>query len=122
VSKADKPRFGGTGRWVSKDEALKGLSADEKKEYGASKENCWRCGREGHRTFECYASTTKRGSTLPAAPWKSVSSASKKRGREDDEEKAPIAKQSKTVAVKVEDEDMKDVSAIWRDSDSDKDF
>jgi hypothetical protein len=46
VGKAGKPGFGGTGRWGSKDEALKGLSADEKKEYGVSKENCWRCRRE----------------------------------------------------------------------------
>jgi hypothetical protein len=92
AGKAGKPGFGGTGRWDSKDEALKGLAADEKKEYGASKKNCCRCGRERHRTFECYASTTKRGTALLAAPGKSISSASKKRSREDDEEKAPVTK------------------------------
>jgi hypothetical protein len=124
VSKAERSGFGGAGKWGSKDEALKGLPSDEKKEYGASKENCWRCGCEGHRTFECYASTTKRGTTLPSAPWKSVSSASKKRGREDDEEKAPVAKQPRTAAVKVEDEDMRDAGTIpiWQDSDSGEDF
>jgi hypothetical protein len=48
AGKAGKPGFRGTGKWGSMDEALKGLLADEKREYGGSKENCWRYGSEGH--------------------------------------------------------------------------
>jgi hypothetical protein len=58
------------------------------------------------------------------APWQSASGGSRKRGREEDEEKAPVVKQPITAAVKVEDEDMRDMGAIpiWQDSGSDKDF
>jgi len=47
-----------TGRkaWVSLETALKGVPMKEQEEYKTT-DNCWRCGRPGHKTFECYAFT-----------------------------------------------------------------
>ena len=73
--KTERSGFGQPGHWKKKDEALAGVLAKERKEYGSSRDNCWLCGRGGHKTFECYAGTTTGGTSLPMAPWKGACSA-----------------------------------------------
>jgi len=46
-------------------------------------DNCWRCGRPGHKTFECYAFTTSQGTSLPEAPWKAVAVTRKRKATEE---------------------------------------
>jgi len=65
-----KTQYNQPGHWVSKDAALAGVPAKEQEEYGKSSDNCWRCGRGGHRTYECFAGSTQKGTTLPPAPWR----------------------------------------------------
>ena len=110
--KTERSGFGQPGHWKTKEEALAGVPARERKEYGSSKDNCWRCGRAGHKTFECYAGTTMGGTTLPAAPWRGASGVKRKRDGEGDTE-APAPKQSKPVHIKTEDDDMRDAAAAW---------
>jgi len=111
------PWCGGKDHWASKDEAMKGVLAQEQEEYGQKCHDCWRCGRSGHRTFECFSFNTLRGTALPKAPWKAPA-ARQKRGREDEEEeKAPATKQQKVVAVETMETDA--VAPLWEESDSD---
>jgi len=112
-----RPWWGGKDHWASKDEAMKGVPVKEQEEYGQKRDDCWRCGRSGHRTFECFSFNTLRGTTLPKAPWKAVS-AGQKQGREDeDDEKGPATKQQKVAAVETMETDA--VAPLWEDSDSD---
>jgi len=62
--------WGQPGRWATKKAALKGVPSQEHKEYFKTPESCWRCGQKGHRTYECFAYTTRCGTPLPKAPWK----------------------------------------------------
>jgi len=107
--------YGQKTSWVTKDEALKGVPAAEREEYGRSREDCWRCGRNGHKTYECYAGTTKKGTVLPAAPWKVSAVGNGKRKR--DEEDMPPAKQQKVAAVETMEVDA--IVPLWEDSESD---
>jgi len=113
---AEKGRwYGQKTSWTTKDEALKGVPTAEREEYGKSREDCWRCGRNGHKTYECYAGTTKRGTTLPTAPWK-VSAVGQGKRKRDEEDTHP-AKQQKVAAVETMETDA--VAPLWEDSESD---
>ena len=107
--------YGQKTSWATKDAALKGVPATEREEYGKSREDCWRCGRSGHKTYECYAGTTTKGTTLPRAPWKISAVGQGKRKREDQE--TPPAKQQKIAAVETMDTDAG--QPIWDESESD---
>jgi len=107
--------WGGKNHWGSKEDALKGVPAKEQEEYGLSREDCWRGGRPGYRTFECFSFNTRRGTTLPLAPWK-VAAVGTKRPREEEENPAP-AKQQKIVAVKTMDTDAD--TPLWEDCETD---
>jgi len=110
--KTERSGFGQPCHWKTKEEALAGVPTKERKEYGSSKENCWRCGRAGHKTFECDAGTTTGGTTLPTAPWQGGSSA--KRKRDDDKNaETPAPKQSKVTTIKTDYDNMRDVAAAW---------
>ena len=110
--------YGQKTSWVTKDEALKGVPAAEREEYGKSREDCWRCGRNGHKTYECYAGTTKKGTTLPIAPWK-VSAVGQGKRKRDEEETTP-AKHQKVAAVETMDTDHgSSLAQRWENSDSD---
>jgi len=52
----------------SKDEAMKGVPAKEQEEYGQKRDDCWRCGRSRHQTYECFSFSRVKGTTLPPAP------------------------------------------------------
>jgi len=111
------PWFGRKDTWSTPDEAMKGVPPAAKEEYRQDRDGCWRCGRPGHKTFECLSFQTRKGTKLPPAPWKiaAVSTPTGKRGREEKEEE-PAAKQQKTAAVETrEDEAM----PMWESEDSD---
>jgi len=68
---ATKPTwFGKKNTWPTMDKAMKGLPSSEKEEYRQSREDCWRCGRTGHKTYEGLSFKTRNGTVLPPAPWK----------------------------------------------------
>jgi len=109
-----KTQYNQPGHWVSKEAALTGVPAKEREEYGRSNDDCWRCGRSGHRTYECFAGSTKKGTSLPTAPWK-VSAVHGEKRKRSEEPEAPIpAKQQKVAAVEV-----MDTAPLWEESDSD---
>jgi hypothetical protein len=109
--------WGAKDRWVSKDEALKGVPPKEQEEYGASEKDCWRCGRPGHRTFDCFSFETRRGTKLPPAPWKTSAVSTEKRKRSEEPEVQPAAKQQKIAAVETMDTEA--IAPLWDDSESD---
>jgi len=93
-------------RWASKDGALAGVAAKEQEEYGWNWDDCWRCGRSTHKTYECFSFNTKKGTALPPAPWKASAVAQGKQKRlEEPEEAAPANKQQKVAAVETMDTD-----------------
>jgi len=127
-SEPGKPPPGKKRAWVSLEVALQGVPPKEQEEYKAT-ENCWRCGRPGHKTFECYAFTTSRGTSLPVAPWKTAAVTTKtgpaggKRKSMEGPDKH-LAKQQKVAAVETmaieEAEPPRMIEAApWNDSDSD---
>jgi len=102
--------YGGTGRWASEAAAFQGVPDSERKEYAGSR-GCHRCGRPAHRAAKCFAATTAKGTSLPAAPWKIA--AGTKRQREPEEEEitpAPAPKVQKTAAL-----DVMDSEPLWED-------
>ena len=65
-----KSQYDRPGRWASKEAAHTDVSAKEQEEYFRNRDDCWRCGRPGHRTYEYFSFNTKRGTALPPTPWK----------------------------------------------------
>jgi len=66
---APEPRRGSTrppkgGSWPSQEAALQGVPSKEAEEYWKSREDCWRCGRPGHRTYDCFSFETLQGTAL----------------------------------------------------------
>ena len=110
-----KRQYDRPGRWASKDAALKGVPTKEQEEYGRSQEDCWRCGRSGHRTYECFSFNTRKGTALPPAPWKASAVTQGKRKRSEEPEASATAKQQKVAAVEAMDMD----APLWEDSESD---
>jgi len=109
--------------WVNLETALQGVPQKEAEEYKAT-DNCWRCGRPGHRTFECYAFTTSQGTRLPAIQGKAAAATDrappaqgKRKASEEPAERQN--KQQKVAAVEPKEKEGVDSIAPWDDSDSD---
>jgi len=113
--------YGATGKWKTKEAALKGVPPKEHEEYFKSGDNCWRCGRPGHRTYECYAHTTLRGTTLPHAPWTvaAVTEVAKGKRKREDEGTPTPTKQQKVAAVETMEVVAPRTLPPWADEDSD---
>ena len=109
--------FGHKGAWPTKDAALKGVPKPEQDEYAQSREDCWCGGRSGHKTFECFSFQTKKGTTLPPAPWKVAAIREGKRKRSEEPEEPSPAKQQKIAAVETM--ETEPLSARWDNSESD---
>jgi len=111
--------WGAKDHWASKEEALKGVPQREQETYLKNQDDCWRCGRTGHRTFECFSFSTLQGTPLPKALWKAatVAVSNGKRGREEAEEELPATKQQKVAAVETMDTEAP--TPLWEDSESD---
>jgi hypothetical protein len=114
-------------------EALEGVSQDEIDRHKTSKADCIRCGRDGHKMYDCYAKATTNGVQLPDAKGKGkVSAVTSKRKRSDESAKETAAlptsesssKKQKVAAVREDDEAMSQAPRIWEmDSDeSEMDF
>ena len=115
---------GKNGGWGSVSLALQGVPQTEVDGHKKVQDGCWRCGRTGHRTFDCFSFQTAQGTTLPPAPWKAAAvpppKPEGKRGRNSESEDAPSAKQQKVAAVETMDIDAGPTLAHrWKDSDSD---
>lgn len=95
-------QFGKPRHCTTKEEALKGVPAKEHDDYFKENDCCWRCGFKGHRKYECFAHTTKKGTTLPNAPWKAAAVTSgQKRKRTEEPEETGSAQQQKVGAAEV---------------------
>ena len=110
-----KSQYDRPGCWASKDATLAGISTKEQEKYFRNRDDCWRCGRPGHRTYECFSFNTKRGTALPPVPWKTSAVSEGKRKRSEEPEERPAAKQQKVAAV----ETMETNAPLWEDSESD---
>jgi hypothetical protein len=116
--------YGASGKWKTKEAALKGVPPKEHEEYFKSGDNCWRCGRPGHRTYECYAHTTLKGTSLPHAPWTVATVATReggKRKREDEPATQP-AKQQRIAAVETMEVDQSRPLPPWAEDSEGSDF
>jgi len=109
--------------WGTTGAALQGVPQNEIEAHKKNRDGCWRCGRTGHRTHDCYSFQTIQGTELPPAKWKVAAVnppapelASGKRKREGDEGNA-TAKQQKVAAV----EEMNIEPPAWADAE-DSDF
>jgi len=97
------------GRWATKEAALKGVPLQEHEEYFKTPESCWRCVQKGHCTYECFAHTTRRGTSHPKAPWKAASvttTEAEKRKRLEKLEENPTPKQQKITAIDAMEEEL----------------
>ena len=109
--------------WGTTGAALQGVPQKEIEAHKKNRDGCWRCGRTGHRTHDCYSFQTVQGTELPPATWKvnAVNPPTQeptmgKRKREDDEGNA-ATKQQKVAAV----EEMVTDLPSWADPE-DSDF
>ena len=109
--------------WKTTAAALKGVPQGEIDQHKKIPDGCWRCGRTGHRTYDCFSFQTMKGTSLPPAPWKAavvgapepIRTSREKRKNEEEPESLPAAKQQEVVAV----ETMDIYQNPWEDSDSD---
>jgi hypothetical protein len=119
--KSDKPAIFASGR-----EALQNVPQSEIDKHKKDKADCWRCGRSGHKMYECYAKKTVGGTDLSSGG-KTASLGKRKRDNEVDDDKDQEKskgkdKKAKTAAVRQNDEDIDIPDAqprIWELEESD---
>ena len=109
VAKTEKAKL-----WKGLREAFQGVPQDEIDEHKKNTQGCWRCGRDNHSTYHCYACTTKKGTTLAEAPGQVSATTSSKRKREET---------GHAIAAATEEEDRSEAPLAWaQDSESEEDF
>jgi hypothetical protein len=97
-SQTAKP--GKTKLWKGLRDAIQGIPQDEIDEHKKNPEGCWRCGRTNHGTYQYYARTTVKGTSLPEAPAQVVSATTTtKREHEEEIEETPQHKKTTMVAA-----------------------
>jgi len=106
--------YGGTGRWAFEAAAFQGDPDGERREYAATR-GCHRCGQPSHQVAKCFASTSAKGTSLPAVPWKI--GAGTKRQREEEEDPAPRTKAQKISAADAMDTEPPVQNPIWEEED-----
>ena len=100
--------------WKGLREAFQGVPQDEIDEHKKNTQGCWRCGRDNHSTYHCYACTTKKGTTLAEALEQVSATTSSKRKREET---------GHAIAAATEEEDRSEAPLAWaQDSESEEDF
>jgi len=115
--------FGEKNTWPTQDEAYQGVPMPKREEYRRNREDCWRCGRPGHKTYDCLSFKTRKGMLLPPAPWKvGAVTGEAKRKREEEDEAAPLAKQQKVAAVETMDLSPGKELPIWAEDSEGSDF
>jgi len=83
------------GGWGTLGATLKGVPQNEVDIHKKDRDSCWRYGRPGHKTYDCFSFQTAQGTTLPPAPWKVAAAATPmtgKRTRADEPESVPATK------------------------------
>jgi hypothetical protein len=121
--KSDKSAIFASGR-----EALQDVPQSEIDKHKKDKADCWRCGRSGHKMYECYAKKTVGGTELSSGG-KTASLGKRKRDNEEENDKEQEKskgrdKKAKTAAVHHNDEDIDLPDAqprIWELEDSEED-
>jgi hypothetical protein len=119
--KSDKPAVFASGR-----EALQNVPQSEIDKHKKDKANSWRCGRSGHKMYECYAKKAVGGTDLSSGG-KTASLGKRKRDDEVDDDKEQEKskgkdKKAKTAAVRQDHEDIDIPDAqprIWELEESD---
>jgi hypothetical protein len=95
--------------FTSGKDALKGVPQDEIDKHKKDHADCWRCGRSGHKMYDCYAKKTVGGHELSGGT-KTASSAKSKRDNDSDndepEQPKGKGKKAKAAAVRPNDEDI----------------
>jgi len=81
--------WGGKNHRVSTEEALKGVPQKEQEVYFRNRDDCWRCGRLGHKTFKCFLFNMLQGTALLEAPWRAAGASEGKRKRDEEVEECP---------------------------------
>jgi len=117
--------WGQPGRWATEEATLKGVPSQEHKEYFKPPESCWHCSQKGHRTYKCFAHTTRCGTPLPKAPWKATgitTTEAGKRKRSEEPEENPASKQQKITAINAMEEEPSRTLPIWADDSDQWDF
>jgi hypothetical protein len=128
-TKEDHPQSGQTGGgsteksgkgkiWKGLRDAFKGVPQDEIDNHKKDPQGCWRCGRDTHGTYQCYARTTTKGTPLPEAPGQISATSTSKRKRDE----APAATELPAAAVTAEDGDMRDAPSVWAEESDKEDF
>jgi len=117
-----KSPWGQPGRWATKEEALKGVATQEHEEYFRSPESCGCCGQKFHCTYECFAHTTRRDTTLSKALWKATAAVREKRKRSEEPEDDSVPKQQKVAAVETTELEDPQAFLLWPDSSGELDF
>jgi len=111
------------GRWATKEDALRGVPSREHEEYFKTPDSCWHCRQKGHRTYECFAHTTRQGTVLPRAPWKTARvSATEKRKRSEEPEEVAAPKQQKVAAIDTMEIENPRTLPVWADNGEESDF
>jgi len=87
--------------------AFQGVLESERKEYAGARE-CHCCGQPALRTAKCFAGTTVKGTSLPAAPWKIAAGTKWQREPEEQTPPVPAPKVQKTAAL-----DVIDSKPLW---------
>jgi hypothetical protein len=117
--KSDKPAIFASGK-----EALQNVPQSEIDKHKKDKADCWRCGRSGHKMYDCYAKKTVGGTELSGG--KTASLGKRKRNDEEDDKELEKSKgkdkKAKTAAVRQDDDiDLPDAQPrIWELEDSDE--
>jgi hypothetical protein len=119
--KSDKPAIFASGR-----EALQDVPQSEIDKHKKDKADCWRCGRSGHKMYECYAKKTV-GRTDLSSGGKTASLGKGKQDDDEDDNKGQEKskgkdKKAKTAAVRQDNEDIDIPDAqprIWELEESD---
>jgi hypothetical protein len=109
--------------WKGLRDAFQGVPQEEIDEHKKNPEGCWRCGRSNHSTYQCYARTTAKGTSLPEAPGQVVSATTTaKRELEEDNEETPQHKKTTMVATSDGGDQSEAPSAWAQDTDEEEDF
>ena len=103
-------------------DALQGIPQNKINEHKKSPESCWRCGQSNHNTYQCYACTTAKGTTIPEAPMQSVAATTTAKRKGEENLEAPQPKRS-SVAAAYDNDNRSEAPPAWaQDSDSEEDF
>ena len=57
--------------------------------YFRNRDDCWRCGQPGHKTFKYFSFNMLQGTALLEAPWRAAGASEGKRKRDEEVEEHP---------------------------------